>query len=84
MKIYDYEGKANMIGPNIRTNRIKLHLSQDALAAKMQLRNIEISQKVISRIEKQERFVTDCELLAFSEVLKVDIYELLGVQKLMI
>ncbi len=81
MKIYDYEGKANMIGPNIRKNRIKLHLSQDALATKMQLRNIEISQKVISRIEKQERFVTDYELLAFSEVLKVDIYELLGVQK---
>ncbi len=81
MKIYDYEGKANMIGPNIRKNRIKLHLSQDALATKLQLRNIEISQKVISRIEKQERFVTDYELLAFSEVLKVDIYELLGVQK---
>lgn len=82
MKIYNYEGKANIIGPNIRKVRISLHLSQEALATKMQLKNIEISQKVISRIEKQERFVTDYELLAFSEVLKVDIYKLLGVKKM--
>lgn len=80
MKIYYYEGKANIIGPNIKKERIKLHLSQDALAAKLQLKNIEMSQKIVSRIEKQERFVTDYELLAFSEVLKVDIYELLGVK----
>lgn len=43
----------------------------------MQLNNIEISQKVISRIEKQERFVTDYELLVFSQVLGVNVYELL-------
>lgn len=77
MKIYNYEGRANIVGPNIKKKRIQYHLSQEALAAKMQLKNIEISQKVISRIEKQERFVTDYELLAFSEVLKIDIYELL-------
>ena len=47
----------------------------------MQLRNIEISQKVISRIEKQERFVADYELLAFSEVLKMDLYELFSLKK---
>lgn len=82
MKIYNYEGKANIIGPNIKKERINLHLSQETLATKMQLKNIEISQKVISRIEKQERFVTDYELLAFSEVLKVDIYELLGVKNI--
>lgn len=82
MKIYYYDGNANIIGPNIKKNRIKLHLSQEALATKMQLKSIEISQKVISRIEKQDRFVTDYELLAFSEVLKVDVYELLGVKNI--
>ena len=46
----------------------------------MQLNNIEISQKVISRIEKQERFVTDYELVAFSKVLGISIYELLGLE----
>lgn len=79
MKIYDYEGKANMIGPYLKAARMEQKLSQEALAIKMQLKNIEISQKVISRIENQERFVTDYELLAFSQVLKIDIYALLGI-----
>lgn len=81
MKIYDYNGKANIIGPQLKAARKKRKLSQDVLAAKMQLNNIEISQKVISRIEKQERFVTDYELVAFSNVLEMDIWELLGMQK---
>lgn len=77
MKIYHYEGKSNIVGPAIKAARIKMHLSQEALAIRMQLKNIEISQKGISRIEKQERFVTDYELLAFSEILKTNIYALL-------
>lgn len=77
MKIYDYDGKANIIGPKIKEARIHQNLTQEELAIKMQLKNIEISQKVISRIEKQERFVADYELLAFSEILKIDLYELL-------
>lgn len=77
MKIYDYNGKANIVGKRILELRKKQKLSQEELAAKMQLNNIEISQKVISRIEKQERFVTDYELLIFSRVLGVDIYDLL-------
>lgn len=80
MKIYDYNGKANIIGPQIKSIRKRENLSQDILAAKMQLNNIEISQKVISRIEKQERFVTDYELVAFSKVLGISIYELLGLE----
>lgn len=78
MKIYDYNGKANIIGPRLKMARRKMHYSQDTLAIKMQLENIEISQKVISRIEKQERFVTDYELLAFSKVLNVSVCWLLG------
>ena len=77
MKIYDYNGQANIVGKKILELRKQQKLSQEELAAKMQLNNIEISQKVISRIEKQERFVTDYELLVFSKVLGVDIYELL-------
>lgn len=76
MKIYNYNGKANIVGAQIKAIRKKKHMSQDMLAIKMQLNNIEISQKVISRIENQERFVTDYELLVFSRVLDADIYEL--------
>jgi len=77
VKIYDYDGKANIVGKKIYEFRKAQKLSQEELAAKMQLNNIEISQKVISRIEKQERFVTDYELLVFSQVLNVNIYDLL-------
>lgn len=78
MKIYDFSGNANIIGPQLKIARKQKKLSQEALAIKMQLENIEISQKGISRIEKQERFVTDYELLIFSRVLNVDILWLLG------
>lgn len=81
MKIYFYEGKANLIGPQIREARRALHYSQEDLAIRMQLSNIEISQKVISRIEKQERFVTDYELLIFSRVLHVSVSWLLGIEE---
>jgi len=77
VKIYNYNGKANIVGKRILELRRKQKLSQEELAAKMQLNNIEISQKVISRIEKQERFVTDYELFIFSRVLGVDINDLL-------
>ena len=78
MKIYNYDGKANIVGRKIYELRKEQGLSQEALAAKMQLNNVEISQKVISRIEKQERFVTDYELLVFSQVLGVSVYDLLN------
>lgn len=78
MKIYEYNGKANMIGPQIKAIRKQKKMSQEILAAKMQLENIELSQKGISRIETQERFVTDYELYTFAKILDVDIYWLLG------
>lgn len=77
MKIYNYNGNANIVGKKIYKFRKQQKLSQEELAAKMQLNNIEISQKGIRRIEKQERFVTDYELLAFSKVLDINIYDLL-------
>lgn len=76
MKIYDYNGKANIIGEKIYNLRKKAGLSQEELAIKMQLNNIELSQKAISRIEKQERFVTDYELMIFAHVLDIEISEL--------
>ena len=81
MKIYHYEGKSNIVGMKIRESRLNQKLSQEELAIKMQLRNIEFSQKVISRIEQQERFVADYELLAFSEVLNLDLYEMFSITK---
>lgn len=72
MKIYNYKEKANVIGPMIRNARKKQKLSQESLAIKLQLEDVELTQKAISRIEKQERFVTDFELLALLKILKLD------------
>ncbi len=81
MKIYDYNGYANIVGKRIQEARKNKKITQDELAAKMQLRNIIIGQKGISRIEKGERFVTDYELLNFAEILNVDLYWLFDIQK---
>lgn len=81
MKIYDYNGSANIVGKRIKEARISKNLSQEELAIKLQLKNIIVGQKVISRIEKGERFVADYELLGISEILKVDLYWLFGISK---
>lgn len=77
MKIYSWEGKNNLIGERLKEMRIKKGLTQQDLASKLELRNIFSSQKKISRIEAGDRFVSDFELLAFSEILGVDVMWLL-------
>lgn len=80
MKIYNYYGSANIVGKRIKEARLSKNMSQEELAIKLQLKNIIVGQKVISRIEKGERFVADYELLGFSEILNVDLYWLFGIE----
>ena len=53
------------------------HISQRALADKMQLFGIDIDKNAIQRIECGKRFVTDIELVAIAKVLDVSVMELL-------
>lgn len=79
MKIYKYKnGKCNASGPIIRELREKAGLSQEQLAARLQLAGIELNQKAVSRIETGDRVVPDFELIYFSEVLGVPICRLLN------
>lgn len=80
MKIYEHNGKSNIIGPRVIAARKNLGLTQDNLAARMQLENIEMNQKVISRIETQVRFVADYELVYLAKVLNVSVNWLLGAE----
>lgn len=73
MKIYTYEGKANISGDRIHQARTAQRLSQDALAAKLQVAGLGIGREAISRIETGLRFVTDYELVIFARVLGVTI-----------
>lgn len=76
MKIYDYNGKKNICGENIKKFRRMQNITQAELAAKMQINGVIIERDSISRVEIGTRFVTDYELRAFAEILKVDIGEL--------
>jgi len=73
VKIYDYYGKKNICGEKIKTARQKMNLSQTELAAKLQVENVLIEQKSISRLEMGQRFVADYELRALANILKVDV-----------
>jgi len=78
MKLYRYEdGKCNASGAKIRELREAAGLSQEQLAAKLQLAGLNLNQKAVSRIETGVRVVPDFELMYFSEVLRVPICKLL-------
>lgn len=78
MKLYKYKnGKCNVSGNRIRRLREKADLSQEQLAAKVQLAGLNLNQKAISRIETGDRVVPDFELLYFSSVLNVSVLSLL-------
>lgn len=62
MKIYDFNGKKNISGERIREARIKMHLSQKALAVRLKLEGVELERDCISRIEIGTRFVADYEI----------------------
>lgn len=77
MKKYAYEGKLNLSGARIQQARKSVKLSQEQMAARMQVKGIAMNQQAISRIELGEQVVPDFELLAFAEVLEVDVMWLL-------
>ncbi len=77
MKIYKYNGKCNACGGIIRDLRRKKHLSQNELAAKMQVLGVDVEQTTISRIETGERVVPDYELRAFAKVFGVKMEDLM-------
>lgn len=78
LKIYDYGGKKNLCGERIHQIRTTKRISQDDLAAKMQVRGVMIGREAISKIETGDRFVTDYELMVFAEVLNVSMDWLIG------
>ena len=78
MKLYRYtNGRANASGCKIKERREAAGLSQEQLAAKVQLVGLNLNQKAISRIETGDREVPDFELLFFSEVFDVSVEALL-------
>ena len=79
MKIYDFNGKKNICGKRVKEARAKLKLSQENLAARLQVEGINIERDSVSRIEIGTRFVADYELSALCKVLGVSLEYLVGV-----
>ncbi|MCI8294976.1 MAG: helix-turn-helix transcriptional regulator [Lachnospiraceae bacterium] len=79
MKLYRHvNGKCNISGTAIRELREAAGLSQEQLAARLQLAGLSLNQKAVSRIETGDRVVPDFELLYFAQVFNVSIHRLFG------
>ncbi|MBR2972106.1 MAG: helix-turn-helix transcriptional regulator [Clostridia bacterium] len=74
-RIIDGDQK-NLIGGNLKKIRTKLKVSQQELSNKLELLGVYVCRGSISRIEDYSRTVTDIELFAIAEVLKIDVKEL--------
>ena len=79
MKIYDFNGSKNICGQRVKEARKKLKLSQENLAAKLQVEGVNIERDSVSRIEIGTRFVADYELVALCKILNVTPEYLLGI-----
>ena len=80
MKIQAYQGKYNVSGDRIRQLRTQKRMSQEQLAAKLQLAGVDTSQKTISGVEMGARVVPDYELAYYARVLDTTVLWLLGLE----
>ncbi|MBQ2965176.1 MAG: helix-turn-helix transcriptional regulator [Clostridia bacterium] len=71
MKKITFNSNKNIISKALVEYRQKRNLSQGELAAKMQTMNVNIDQQMISKIEKNQRQVTDYEFACFCRCLNI-------------
>lgn len=81
MKLLIDTEERNIAGPRIRVARLKNKLTQQQLSIKLETIAVYIDRSGISKIEKQNRIVTDIELAGLSQVLNVSVEWLLDVDK---
>lgn len=70
-----------MCGDRVRMARLQKRLTQEDLAAKLQIEGVIMERDSISRIEIGTRFVTDYELMILSKVLDASMQWLVGVEE---
>lgn len=78
MRLLTVNGKCNICGERVRLARERCGLSQEELAAKIQLNGHSLTQKAISRIEMGLRVVPDFEIPLLASALNVDPLWLIG------
>lgn len=60
------------IGKNIKMAREKIDMTQDILAAKLQLRGCDITRSAIAKIEVGQRHLYPDEIILIKEILNTD------------
>lgn len=66
----------NIVGPVVRKLRMATGLSQEALAAKLQVAGWDLTRAGLSKIEARLRRVNDAELLVLAKVLQCGVADL--------
>ena len=69
-----------IVGLNIRRERIRNKMTQDILAAKLQLRGCDISRSAVAKIEAGQRHVYPDEVIVLRDILKTDFETILHVE----
>jgi transcriptional regulator with XRE-family HTH domain len=66
----------NVIGPKVKALRASKRMTQEALAARCNIKKWDISRGTLAKIEAQVRRVDDEEVALLAQALNVDIEEL--------
>ncbi len=81
MRLYTLGERCNLSGERVKEARKRAKMSQEILAAKLQLRGLQIGQMAVSRIETGKRVVPDFELPILADALGVSTDWLLGIDQ---
>lgn len=81
MRIYKPGDRCNISGGRIKEARKRAKLSQEMLAARLQVRGLPLEQMAISRMESGKRVVADFELPVLADALDVSVEWLLGLNE---
>ena len=69
-----------MVAVIFKKTRLRLGLTQEQLAAQIQIAGLDITQRAVSRIETGNRVVPDYELIYLSKALDIPVSYLLGLE----
>ena len=81
MKLILDSEERNIAGSRIKIARLKNNMTQQELSVKLETLAVYVDRASISKLEQKKRIITDIELVALSQVLKVSVNWLLGLDK---
>ena len=69
------------VGQNIRSLRENANMTQEQLAAKLQLKGCDITRSAVAKIEVGQRHIYPDEIIFIREILNVEFNEIFDVSK---